>query len=43
VLDATKANQQWDWRPTVPVEQILEQIALHAEAHPEWLEVSGCE
>ena len=43
VLDATKANQQWDWRPTVPVEQILEQIAQHAEAHPEWLEVSGCE
>ena len=34
VLDATKANQQWDWRPTVPVEQILEQIAQHAEAHP---------
>ena len=23
--------------------QILEQIAQHAEAHPEWLEVSGCE
>jgi CDP-paratose 2-epimerase len=43
VLDATKANQQWDWQPTVPVEQILEQIAEHAEAHPEWLEVSGCE
>ena len=43
VLDATKANQQWDWRPTVTVEQILEEIAQHAEAHPEWLEVSGCE
>ena len=25
-----------------PVEQILEEIAQHAEAHPEWLEVSGC-
>ena len=32
VLDATKANQQWDWRPTVPIEEILEQIAQHAEA-----------
>jgi CDP-paratose 2-epimerase len=43
VLDATKANQQWDWRPTVPIKEILEQIAQHAEAHPKWLEVSGCE
>ena len=43
VLDAIKENQQWDWQPTVPIEEILEQIAQHAEAHPKWLEVSGCE
>jgi len=42
VLDSTRAKRQWDWQPTVRVDQILEEIAQHAEAHPEWLEVSGC-
>jgi len=42
VLDSTRAKRQWDWQPTVRVEQILEEIAQHAETHPEWLEVSGC-
>ncbi len=42
VLDSAKAKRQWDWRPTVRVEQILEEIAQHAEAHPEWLGISGC-
>ena len=42
VLDSARAKRQWDWRPTVLVEQILEEIAQHAQAHPEWLEVSGC-
>lgn len=42
VLDSAKAKRQWDWQPRVGIEQILEEIAQHAEAHPEWLEVSGC-
>ncbi len=42
VLDPARAKRQWDWRPTVMVEQILEEIAQHAQAHPEWLEISGC-
>ena len=42
VLDSARAKRQWDWRPTVRVEQILEEIAQHAEAHPEWLGISGC-
>ena len=41
VLDSTLAARQWDWRPTIPVERILEEIAEHAQAHPEWLEISG--
>jgi CDP-paratose 2-epimerase len=40
VLDSTKAKRQWDWQPTLSVEQILEEIAQHAQAHPEWLEIS---
>jgi nucleoside-diphosphate-sugar epimerase len=41
VLDSTKAKRQWDWQPTLPVGQILEEIAQHAEEHPEWLEISS--
>jgi nucleoside-diphosphate-sugar epimerase len=41
VLDAARVKRNWDWRPAVSVEQILEEIAAHAEAHPEWLEMSG--
>jgi CDP-paratose 2-epimerase len=42
VLDSAMAERQWDWQPTVRVTQILEEIAQHAEAHPEWLGISGC-
>jgi CDP-paratose 2-epimerase len=41
VVDAARAKRNWDWRPAVSVEQILEEIAAHAEAHPEWLDISG--
>jgi CDP-paratose 2-epimerase len=39
VLDSSKAMQQWNWQPTVPVEEILDEIATHAELHPDWLEI----
>jgi CDP-paratose 2-epimerase len=42
VLDSASAKRQWDWQPTLATEQILEEIAQHAEAHPEWLDISGC-
>jgi len=42
VLDSARAKRQWDWQPTVGIEQILEEIAQHADAHPEWLKTSGC-
>ena len=42
VLDPARAERQWDWQPTIRVAQILEEIAQHAEAHPDWLEISGC-
>jgi CDP-paratose 2-epimerase len=41
VLNSTTAKQQWSWRPTISLEQILEKIAQHAEAHPERLEISS--
>ncbi|MDQ3626939.1 MAG: NAD-dependent epimerase/dehydratase family protein [Verrucomicrobiota bacterium] len=41
VLDSGLATQTWNWRPRVEVEAILEEIAAHAEANEDWLEVSG--
>ena len=41
VLDSALAKYHWDWQPEVPCEAVLEEIALHAESHPNWLELSN--
>ena len=41
VLDSAKAARLWNWRPQTPVAAILEEIGAHAEAHPDWLEISN--
>jgi CDP-paratose 2-epimerase len=41
VLDHTKATRLWDWRPSTPVAAILDEIAVHAERHPDWLDLSA--
>ncbi len=41
VLDCGKAKRLWSWQPTISRSSILEEIAAHADAHPEWLEMSA--
>ncbi|MDR2675293.1 MAG: NAD-dependent epimerase/dehydratase family protein [Opitutaceae bacterium] len=41
VLDSAKAKRLWDWTPATPVQDILNEIAEHAGAHPGWLELSA--
>jgi CDP-paratose 2-epimerase len=41
VLDSAKAGRLWGWQPATPASAILEEIAAHARAHPEWLELSA--
>lgn len=41
VLDHAKATRLWDWQPATPTPAILEEIALHAEQNPGWLELSA--
>jgi CDP-paratose 2-epimerase len=41
VLDSTRAKQEWNWEPTTNIETILEEIANHADRHPEWLDISS--
>jgi CDP-paratose 2-epimerase len=40
VLDSALAARVWDWRPQTTPHAIFEEIAAHAEAHPDWLDLS---
>jgi len=40
-MDSGLAGEIWDWQPQTPLEEILEEIALHAEEYPDWLKISG--
>ncbi|MBI5426158.1 MAG: NAD-dependent epimerase/dehydratase family protein [Opitutae bacterium] len=41
VLDHAKATRLWNWQPRTAASAILDEIARHAEAHPDWLELSA--
>jgi len=42
VLDSSMAASKWNWKPSTRLNDVLEEIASHAESHPDWLDlVSG--
>jgi len=41
IMDSDLARGTWNWEPQTSLNAILEEIALHAEHHPEWMEHSG--
>ncbi len=41
VLDSSRAAAEWDWRPSTRLQATLEEIAQHAEQHPDWMEISN--
>ena len=41
VLDPSKAERVWGWKPRTAVLAILEEISAHAGTHPGWLELSA--
>jgi CDP-paratose 2-epimerase len=41
VMDSRGAANDFAWHNTTHLPDVLEEIARHAERHPEWLEVSG--
>ncbi len=41
VMDNDEAESDFGWRPEIPIEAILSQIACHAEQNPDWLARSG--
>lgn len=40
-MDSSRAAEFWGWRPETELRELLEEVALHAEAQPEWLELSA--
>lgn len=41
VLDHAKATKLWGWKPATATPAILDEIALHAQQNPGWLELSA--
>jgi CDP-paratose 2-epimerase len=41
VTDSTSAAKEFDWAAEFSLEQMLDEIARHAEEHPDWLSISG--
>ena len=41
VMDSTTAQNAWNWSVKTKIEQILEEIANHAETNPDWLKLSN--
>ena len=41
VMDSTTAQNAWNWSVKTEIEQILEEIAKHAEKNPEWLSLTN--
>jgi len=41
VLNSGLASKIWNWQPQTPLQTILEEIARHAESHPDWLDLSA--
>jgi CDP-paratose 2-epimerase len=37
VMDSSMAREAWDWAPQTQIENILDEIAVHAEQNPDWL------
>ena len=41
VMDSSMARETQDWIPKTTLNEILKEIANHAEANPEWLEITN--
>jgi CDP-paratose 2-epimerase len=41
VLDSSRARKSWDWTPNRSISSILTEIADHADANPNWLELTA--
>lgn len=40
IMDSSLAAASWDWRPATPLLEILNELALHAENNPDWIDLT---
>ena len=40
VMDSSVAQNTWNWKPTVGIDEILKEIANFADEHPHWLSLT---
>ncbi|MGZ5005742.1 MAG: NAD-dependent epimerase/dehydratase family protein, partial [Chthoniobacterales bacterium] len=41
IMDSALAQKTWGWAPTTSLRDIFEEVATHAEKHPDWLDLSS--
>lgn len=41
IIDSALAKKNWDWTPEISLRDIFEEVAAHAEQHPDWLSLSA--
>jgi CDP-paratose 2-epimerase len=41
VMDSSLAKKSWNWSPKIKVEEILDEIANHADKNPNWLKITN--
>jgi len=41
VMDSRRGSEFWNWRPQTKLEAIYEEIARHAAANKDWLDLSA--
>ena len=41
VMDSSLAQNIWNWKPKIGINQILEEIASFADDNPEWLSMTN--
>jgi len=40
-MDSSRAKSFWNWQPQTKLAEIFEEVARHAQANPNWLELSA--
>ena len=41
VMDSSLGQRMWKWNPETRIERILDEVAIHADKNPEWLDLSS--
>ena len=40
IMDSSTAQNVWNWKVQIKIDQLLNEIAQHAEQNPNWLDLT---